>query len=373
VSKQSATVRGGERVGVAFRPEGAASWSGIPAAVIRELNARGLDVVVLDVEPPRPLRPLLTLWSAAVYRDRRAATLTSAARLIAGLAARKRRRALEPASIWIHCGRAVIDAPPPANSPVVTVADMTIAQAKLHSDGLRGLPERVLARLEARQRRRQQAAAACCVASDWAARSLVDDYGVPPSRIFVVGFGRNCEPLPAPRDWSEPRFLFVGLDWRRKNGDAVVRAFTELRDSWPGARLDVVGRHPRLDNAGIVGHGPLGTGDAAARRRLEALFEQATCLVVPSQFEAFGIVYVEAAAAGVPSIGTTIGGAATAIGEGGVLVDPDDPAALLDAMRSLADATTAQRLGAAARERADRFTWARVTDGILESVAGRPA
>ena len=40
--------------------------------------------------------------------------------------------------------------------------------------------------------------------------------------MSVVGFGRNCEPRPVPRDWREPRFLFVGVDWQRKNGEAVV-------------------------------------------------------------------------------------------------------------------------------------------------------
>ena len=76
-----------------------------------------------------------------------------------------------------------------------------------------------------------------------------------------------------------------------------------------------------------------------------ALFSAATCFVMPSRFEPFGIAYVEAGMAGLASIGTTVGGAATAVGEGGILVNPDDPPALTEAMRILAQPAEAARLG----------------------------
>ena len=79
---------------------------------------------------------------------------------------------------------------------------------------------------------------------------------------------------------------------------------------------------------------------------------------MPSEVEPFGLAYIEAAVAGVPSIATSVGGAGTIVAEGtGLLVPPGDEEALLGAMRTLADPAVARRMGAAARERSRLFTW----------------
>jgi glycosyltransferase involved in cell wall biosynthesis len=92
--------------------------------------------------------------------------------------------------------------------------------------------------------------------------------------------------------------------------------------------------------------------------------------VMPSECEPFGMAYVEAAAASVPSIGTTVGGAADILGDdGGVLVAPGDEAALRDAMRRLADPGASGAMGEAAHRRAERFTWAAVAGRLLRALA----
>ena len=133
----------------------------------------------------------------------------------------------------------------------------------------------------------------------------------------------------------------------------------------------MVGGHPRLGVEGAVGHGQLRLDRPADRVRLAGLFSAATCLVVPSLSEPFGIVYVEAAAFGGPSIAGLVGGTATAVGDGGLLVDPRSDGAILDAMRRLADPPTAGRLGARARRRSVRFTWRQVAERLLRA-AGLP-
>jgi glycosyltransferase involved in cell wall biosynthesis len=90
---------------------------------------------------------------------------------------------------------------------------------------------------------------------------------------------------------------------------------------------------------------------------------------MPSRIEPFGIVYVEAGAAGTPSIGTTAGGAPYAIGPGGICVDPDNQVALEDAMLALCAPGTAERLGAMARTHSAQFTWPRIADQILGTLA----
>ena len=159
----------------------------------------------------------------------------------------------------------------------------------------------------------------------------------------------------------------------RKNGDGVVRAFGRLRQERPAARLDVVGGHPPLVAPGITGHGVLRLDVPEQHDRLERLFTQATCFVLPSHAEASAIAYVEAAAAELPSIGTNQGGCEFLIGNGGLIVDPQDDDALLDAMRHLSDPGTAARMGQAAKLRSELFTWAAVGRRVLRALGDAPA
>lgn len=210
---------------------------------------------------------------------------------------------------------------------------------------------------------------AVCVSSRWAADSIVRDHGIDARKVHVVGNGRNANtPPPADRDWSTPRFLFIGRHWKRKNGDAVVRAFTRIRNEFPEARLDIVGGHPPLDAEGVTGHGHVAVSQPEGRTKIEGLFAAATCFVVPSLLEPFGLVYVEAAAAGIASIGTTIGGTADSIGKGGILVDPHDDDAIFAAMREMCDPDRARSLGEVARRRAPAFTWPAFGQRILRSL-----
>ena len=109
----------------------------------------------------------------------------------------------------------------------------------------------------------------------------------------------------------------LGGEERGRSTRCVLRG--SLRRN-PAATLSVVGGHPPIEADRVVGHGPLSLIFAEERRRLEALFEASTCFVMPSFHEPAGIVYVEAAASGLPSIGTTAGGAPELVGEG-LIVD----------------------------------------------------
>ena len=69
-----------------------------------------------------------------------------------------------------------------------------------------------------------------------------------------------------------------------------------------------------------------------------------------------------------PSIGTTVGGSADAVGPGGLLVDPADEDALLDAMFELSDPETAQRLGGLAHDHSAQFTWRALAERLLRAL-----
>jgi glycosyltransferase involved in cell wall biosynthesis len=375
-----------QRIGVAFPgdPSRRATWSGTPSGVMRGLADAGVEPVAVNVEPRGLLRPAAFNLIAARYLRpagspraavRRARSASWASPELAAVNSWASARALRDAGpldgiVQIGTGYTLR-----ADAPIATFEDMTIlqtlGQAYIGWDSLsaRGVEARL-----ARQRANYASAAAVCMTSRWAAESAVRDYGVPAEKVHVVGVGRNhTAPPSVPRDWTTPRFLYVGMDWERKNGAGILRAFARLRDELPAARLDLVGVHPDVDLPGVTGHGILRLDVEEEHARLERLFAESTCFVMPSHTEASAIAYVEAGAAGLPSIGTTSGGSDYLIGDGGVVVDPTDDAALLDAMRRLSDPETARRLGAAARLRSEMFTWPAVARRLLDALEGRRA
>ncbi|MGO9319782.1 MAG: glycosyltransferase family 4 protein [Solirubrobacteraceae bacterium] len=372
------------RVGVAasFDPRDMQADSGAAASVLQAMGEVVREAVPLGGALSPRLRRLTHLSSLGTrvrprdLRDPRAAAtrLYSAAQLgRPTIAARNRlmRTRLAAAGPLDGVVQRGCEMVLPAGQRLVTYEDSTVLQAVGYPwPHLQALSEADTRRYVARQRKVYAAATACCACTHWAADSITGSYGVPAERVFVVGLGQNhpAEEAP-PRDWSTPRYLFVGVDWERKNGPAVLKAFARVRERHPDARLDVVGGHPRLDVPGVVGHGPLSRTSPADRERIAALYGSATAFVMPSLHEPAGIVYVEAGAAGVPSIGGSDGGAATMIGPGGLVVDPLDPDRIYTAMLELADAETAQRLGGLAQRHAGLFTWRKVAERLVRALA----
>jgi glycosyltransferase involved in cell wall biosynthesis len=252
----------------------------------------------------------------------------------------------------------------------VTLDDATIVQ--LHRSypyhWMGSVSENALRTMIARQQRIYRTARACCVLNHWAARSAIEDYGVAPERVHVVGAGSNRALTPADRDWDTPRFLFVGKDFERKNGSRVVEAFRRVRERHRLATLDIVGQHPRLQGEGIHTHGELRLDRPEDVARLDALFCRATCFVMPSLVEPTGFVHAEALAAGIGSIGTTVGGVKTLIGDAGVTVPPLDVDALEAAMTSFCDPELMREYGRRAVARAPRFTWRAVAERVIRAL-----
>jgi glycosyltransferase involved in cell wall biosynthesis len=224
-----------------------------------------------------------------------------------------------------------------------TFEDMTVVQHERYGDEwFGGFPPRARRAWKRRQQQAYTNATACCVLPQRAADSVIHDYGVPPAKVHALGLGADhLVPPPEARDWSVPRFLIVARDWRRKNVALVIETFTALRKEQPCATLDVVGPYPGPGAAGVTLHGPLRLSVEQERRQVEDLFRNDTCYVMPSTHEAAGMTFIEAATAGMASIGTTVGGVRELIGDGGVVVDPTDRAALLDAMRRVSYPETA--------------------------------
>jgi glycosyltransferase involved in cell wall biosynthesis len=371
------------RVGFVFPGDSRdpAAWSGTLAGLAGGLGELGVEVVHVAAGLPGAAERALGAALAPAYLRRaralqggppmaqaRAAARLSAAFVVARSAATNvRMRGSRTADAYVTFGSSFVVR---TRRPVLPYTDMTIPQAlrypayaRWHVLSPRG--QRFRMRL---QRMQFHQATRCCAMTSWAADSIVRDYAVAADRVPTVGCGSNREALRVQRDWSTPRFLWVGKEWERKNGDAVLRAFAALRRERADATLDLVGTHPRVDLPGVRARGALRLEDPDERAQVDELFRRATCFVMPSTIEPSGIAYAEAHAAGIPSIGTVVGGAPQIIGDAGVAVEPGDDAALLAAMRRLADAGEAARLGRAAEARSELFRWGTVAERFLRAL-----
>lgn len=347
-------------------PESPSTWSGTTAGILGALRELGVATEALDLTLPPVLEQTMLVAAAARTQNRFDA---HSAALTMGMRSRIARRRMRVPRLdgVIQVGTTFSL---PASPPYVTLEDMTQRQGSTTHPVFSRMSARAIGGWEERRRGVYAGARMCAVASRWAAESLMADYDIARERIAVTGLGANHrEEAAAERAWVPPRFLFVGLDWQRKGGPSVVRTFSRLRLEQPDALLDVVGGHPPLREPGVTGHGRLLQTRTSDRQLLAELFSRATCLVMPSLVEPFGIVHIEAAAAGVPSIGSSVGGAGELIGsDGGLVVDPGDEQGLFEAMLRLADPDTARRMGEAALERSTLYTWPKVVERLLRAL-----
>ncbi len=177
-------------------------------------------------------------------------------------------------------------------------------------------------------------------ASSWAAESAINDYGLAPEKANIVSRGAN---VPGGRTASDIQGLidkrstdkcilhFVGVDWQRKGGSIAADAAKELIARGIDAELRVVGVEPQFDGPipdYVKTFGRISKASPEGMKQFTDLLGEAHFLIVPTQAEAYGIMYLEASAFGVPSLATKTGGVPSAVIDGvnGVLFDLDAPA-----------------------------------------------
>jgi glycosyltransferase involved in cell wall biosynthesis len=204
--------------------------------------------------------------------------------------------------------------------------------------------------------------------SEWCAGHIASNYDVRADRIEVVGAGANIDVdlLAGERDYGAQHALFIGVDFERKGGLDVLEAFARVRKQLPSARLTIVGRHA----AGEIAPGVTSLGLVHGADALSAVIRSASLFVMPSVWEPFGIVFLEAMAAGIPCIGSTACAMPEIIGETGSVVPPGNVGRLAGVMYSyLSDDALCADRGRAARERYQQnYGWDRVGERIIAAM-----
>ena len=190
-------------------------------------------------------------------------------------------------------------------------------------------------------------------------------------KVAVWGRGVDSDRfLPARRDEELRRCLLgdggnllvlsVGRLSEEKRIGVLLDAFAHVSRERPDVRLVVAGDGPsRAKLERTASAGTIFTGELVGEE-LAGLYASADVFCFPSTTDTFGQVLLEAGASGLPVVGAAAGGALELVANGrtGLLVAPDRPRALADALLVLArDPVLRERLGAAGREAALGRTW----------------
>ena len=225
-----------------------------------------------------------------------------------------------------------------------------------------------------------ESAAAIIAVSNGMRSDVLNTYpAIPAGRVRVIRNGIDtAEYAPDPRtdvlerygvDPARPSVIFVGRITRQKGVPVLLHAAAGLD---PAAQLVLCAGQPdtpelAAEVEGLVADlraarsGVIWIPEMLPRHAVIQLLSHATVFACPSLYEPLGIVNLEAMACGTAVVGSAVGGIPEVVsdGETGLLVPPDDPAALAVALNTLVgDAERAAAMGRLGRERAvAEFGW----------------
>jgi glycosyltransferase involved in cell wall biosynthesis len=173
----------------------------------------------------------------------------------------------------------------------------------------------------------------------WLREELVSLHGLDPKRMHHAGGGINMRTELIDDTHKEGnKLLFVGRDFERKGGYVVFHAFEKLRRRRPEVELYVAG--PATDPIDHPVEGYYYMGDCTYEQTAQ-LYNKCDVFCLPSYFEAYGLVFVEALTFGLPCIGRNTCEMPYLIEDGktGFLIEDDDADKLSEKMEILLDST----------------------------------
>jgi phosphatidylinositol alpha-mannosyltransferase len=221
-------------------------------------------------------------------------------------------------------------------------------------------------------RRLQGRIAVSTCARDFVAEYFPGDYRIIPNGIDLARFSAPREPMPQYRD-GKLNVLFVGRLEKRKGVSHLLRAWRHVRREIPAARLIVVGEGRPLEGyqrfADAHGMPEIVFTGYVPPEDLLRYYQTCDVFCAPSTGqESFGIVLLEAMAAGKPIVASAIPGYQEVVRhrQEALLVEPRDEVALaMSLVHVLADAGLRQALAEAGRRRAAQFAWDRIASSVL--------
>ncbi len=256
---------------------------------------------------------------------------------------------------------------------VVTIHDLIL----LDQPGLRGLAQRLVAR--AWIGRVVRGSAALVTGSEHTAAQVADAFPAARGKLTAIHHGVAPAFAAVRRaPVTRPYLLTVGNKRPHKRFDTAIRAFALLAQERPDLDLVMVGHrgshtaslHALAASLGVAAR--VQDREALSDAELAQCYANAEALLVTSQDEGFGLIALEAMAAGCPVIAVDRGPFREVIGAAGLLVPYDNPAAIATALRQL-DAPAREAVIAEGRRRAQAYTWTRAAERLAEVLTAASA
>ena len=204
------------------------------------------------------------------------------------------------------------------------------------------------------------------------------DYHIIPNGVDLSRFSQSIETptyLDSPDPNKKTSILFVGRLDKRKGFSNLLEAFIQIKPDYPQLQLQVIGpfepKASRIYQKMIQAHQVADVDfiGYVPPELLPNFYHRADIFCAPSLgFESFGIVLLEAMAAGLPIVASDIAGYRSVIRDDreGLLVPPGQPAHLAAALRQLLDHPDQRReMGQRGRLKANQYSWEHIVDKIL--------
>jgi starch synthase len=353
------------------------AFSGADNAVLEGLQSRGYVSGIVNASLPRwltvyhllrTIRPSKRRWGQAW----RLALLKSPSAFKARMRVLDRSLRSSPLAFdaVLHVGGLCAPFKGVYPKPVALFCDYTTKLAEINYPPWFGLEPNQAREWYALETELYQSSALLLTASENTKRSLVQHFGVEPSRVKVVGEGVDRIHQHAAKTYAEDTVLFVGLDFVRKGGPTLLQAFETVRRRRAGAKLWIVGPDPGNAQDGVTWFRRLN------REKINALFAEATVFVLPSICEPFGLAMIEAMSHALPVVGSTVDAMGEIVedGKSGFLVPPGDPLTLAERLvQLLADSALAREMGKRGQARvSDQFLWPQVVDRVETALLNMP-
>ena len=167
--------------------------------------------------------------------------------------------------------------------------------------------------------------------SEFTKQRAISDYELSGANIQVIEFGANIQTpdniILGDYDKNICRLVFVGRNWKKKGGPKVLDAYKQLKQQGFPCQLTIIGSKPTetVDDEDVAVIPWLNKSKEEDIRIYNDILRNSHFMILPTEFDAFGIVFCEASAYGVPSIAANVGGVNQPVKEGknGYLLPPE--------------------------------------------------